>query len=85
MLKKKAVVVFVNNKAMIIKPNFLIAVGAVIIVFALLMDTTVNTEYGEINNIGFMQDKQNYLIVGGIITIVGVLLRRKQTDNKAND
>ena len=41
---------------------------------AFAMDTTVATEFGRVHNIGLMSQRTNYLIVSGIITLVGVLL-----------
>jgi hypothetical protein len=42
--------------------------------FLLFFDTSVSTEYGSVNNLGLMSDRQNGIIVGGILAVVGVLL-----------
>lgn len=51
-----------------------IAVGGVSgLIFALIMDTSVSTGFGSVNNIGLMADRQNYMIASGVAIIVGVL------------
>lgn len=42
--------------------------------YSIFFDTSVETGYGSVNNIGLMSDKQNGIIIGGILAVVGVLL-----------
>lgn len=54
---------------------FLCAIGIIGIIFAILMDTSVATYGGDrIHNIGLISDQQNYVIVSGILLLVGVIL-----------
>jgi hypothetical protein len=54
----------------------LIAVGVIGTLFALNMDVSVSAGFGlgSVNNIGLMDDRRNYLILSGMVVIVGVLL-----------
>ena len=53
---------------------FLIACGCVGGCASCAMDTTVETRGGgRVHNIGLMSERQNYLIVSGVVGIVGVL------------
>lgn len=66
----------------------LIVIGVIIIMFAFYSDTTVSVEkthfdkqYGisyslpeRVNNIGLMNEKQNKIILGGIILLSGLIL-----------
>jgi len=61
----------------------LLTVGITVALCALNMDTSVAVDnpmlkkYGfpeRVNNIGLMNDKQNYLIFGGILAVVGVFM-----------
>lgn len=59
----------------------LLLAGILIIMYSLNMDTTVAVPNSttwlpsqRVNNIGLMNDKQNYLIISGIVTITGVIL-----------
>ena len=40
----------------------------------LLMDTSVDTSSGRVNNLGLMKDQQNYLMVCGVMAIIGTIL-----------
>ena len=42
--------------------------------FFLFFDTSVSTGYGSVNNLGLMNDRQNGIIVGGILAVVGLFL-----------
>jgi hypothetical protein len=42
--------------------------------YSLFFETSVDTAYGSVNNLGLMSDKQNGIIIGGILAVVGVLL-----------
>ena len=53
----------------------MIAIGAIWLLVALNMDTTVVTEYGmRVNNIGLMSSKQTQTIVSGLVTLIGVIV-----------
>lgn len=53
----------------------LILVGIISCILSLSMDTSVSTSSGSrVNNIGLMNDQQNYLIFSGLISVIGVLL-----------
>lgn len=57
----------------------LLVVSAILAIGVLFMDTSVDTGYGRVNNIGLMKDQQNYLMVCGVLAVVGaiLLIRRK--------
>ena len=54
----------------------LLACGAIALFFGLNIDTTVATDIGarRVHNIGLMSDKQNVLLVGAAIAVVGAVL-----------
>ena len=52
----------------------LLILGALGVILALGMDTSVSTDYGRVNNLGLMKDQQNYLLLSSLITVVGVAL-----------
>ena len=55
--------------------RLLILVGIVALLASLGMNTSVpSAGGGRIHNIGLMNEKQNYLIVSGIVLLIGVLL-----------
>jgi zona occludens toxin (predicted ATPase) len=78
-------------------------IGIITLIYALSMSTTVtylsdmnnfgkanfNPEIKEVHNIGLMQKKSNFLMLGGILTISGVLLigfsRSKKNDATNSD
>lgn len=50
-------------------------VGIIIVFLSISMDTTVTTNYGgRVNNLGLMNDQQNYLILGCFLFLGGILL-----------
>jgi len=60
-----------------------IIIGIIAVVAAMAMDVSVSTGMGRrVNNIGLMAQQQNYLIIGAIIFIAGLLMvifgRKKQ-------
>jgi hypothetical protein len=75
---------------------FLIGISIVcLIYFTFIMDTSVKVNYKEgnnmglperVNNIGLMNDKQNFIIVSGVLLITGVLLslygKNEDTENQ---
>ena len=66
-------------------------VGVIILVLGLFavmlcmnMETSVETEFGDrVNNIGLMNDKQNYLILSSLIVISGLLIFLLSKDNSS--
>jgi hypothetical protein len=60
----------------------LTSLGVITLLFTLNMDTTVETVGGmKVNNIGLMNDKQNYIIVSGILLVIGLLIFLFSTKN----
>lgn len=56
-------------------------IGLILAVLVLSMDTSVYTDTGvRVNNLGLMSEKQNYLILTGVIIIAGVILFVKGKD-----
>lgn len=51
----------------------LLALGALGLIFAMSMDTSVSTGMGRVNNLGLMNDQQNYIIISAILLIAGLL------------
>lgn len=54
-----------------------VIIGALMLIGALVMDVSVPTGIGRVNNLGLMAERQNYTIIGGILLIVGILMARK--------
>lgn len=54
-----------------------VIVGALMLIGALVMDVSVPSGLGRVNNLGLMAERQNYTIIGGILLIVGILMARK--------
>lgn len=52
----------------------ILIIGLTLGSIALLMDTTVNSGYGQVNNLGLMRDQQNYIIIAGILSIIGIIM-----------
>lgn len=53
----------------------LLIVGVILIIYALNMNVSVLTSYGDrVNNIGLMSARQNSTLVGGIIIVCGLLM-----------
>ncbi len=54
---------------------FILTVGIIWLLVALNMDTSIATGYGgRVNNIGLMASKQNHIVIGGLITLCGLLI-----------
>lgn len=69
---------------------FLLVVGMLCIVGALAMDVSVSSEVGRVNNIGLMAERQNLILIGGLMLLVGVIMaiggkRRKGADDSSDD
>lgn len=72
--------------------------GLILLVIAFTMDTSVAVDYASgnsmgfpdrVNNLGLMADKQNYMIFGAVLTVLGFLTvityekkEKKESDNK---
>ena len=54
--------------------NVLFVVGLGVILYTLNMKVSVTSPYGEINNFGLMNERQNYLILGGLASVVGIII-----------
>lgn len=53
----------------------LVILGVLLVFFALDMDVSVGTAFGQrVNNIGLMNDRQNILIISATLFIAGVIL-----------
>lgn len=53
---------------------FSLVVGMLCIVGALAMDVSVSSEAGRVNNIGLMAERQNLILIGGLMLLVGVIM-----------
>lgn len=53
---------------------FALVIGVLWVVVAFNTDVSVDTGYGRVNNIGLMASRQNHVIIGGLIVLVGVLM-----------
>jgi len=68
----------------------LIAIGIVLLINGLTMDTTISTRFGDVHNLGLLSKQQNYIFLGGILLIAGVITfavqKSKQTpEDKAKE
>lgn len=57
-------------------------IGIALLAFAFTMDTSISVDYpggnsfglpDRVNNLGLMQDKQNYMILGAVLTVIGFI------------
>lgn len=68
-----------------------LALGVLVIILAMAMDVSVPSGLGRVNNIGLMARQQNFLLVGGLMLLVGVIMaiagggRRAAPISKAAD
>lgn len=72
-----------GNGALVV---LLLGIGGVL--FSLSMDTSVPTGLGRVNNLGLMNQQQNYLIVSALVAIVGAILmlrERSRNDSRQGD
>jgi hypothetical protein len=68
----------------------LIGIGGALLLIAFFMDTTVSTRFGDVHNLGLISKQQNFIFLGGILLIAGVITfsvhKNKQTpDEKAQE
>lgn len=55
--------------------SILLIFGIIFVFSSMVMDTSVSTGYGtRVNNIGLMRDQQNYLILGSVFLLGGLLV-----------
>lgn len=56
--------------------NFLILIGFIgAIYFLIFFDTSVTSPMGRINNLGLMQDRQNYMLFFGALGIIALIIK----------
>lgn len=53
---------------------FVLVVGMLCMVGALAMDVSVSSGAGRVNNIGLMAERQNLILIGGLMLLVGVIM-----------
>lgn len=69
---------------------FVLVVGLLCLVGALAMDVSVSSGVGRVNNIGLMAERQNLILIGGLMFLVGVIVaiagkRQKEAVGSYND
>lgn len=52
----------------------LLVIGAILIVLGLSMDSSVSTGFGRLNNMQLMNDKGDYLNVGSVVVVAGLVV-----------
>ena len=52
----------------------ILLIGIVGLVAAFGMDTSVDTGFGRVNNLGLMKDQQNYITVAALLVLIGIVL-----------
>jgi hypothetical protein len=52
----------------------LLILGGIGLIYAFNMETSVETAFGAVNNIGLLNERQTYLILSGGASLVGLLL-----------
>lgn len=63
----------------------MLGLGVVLLIASLLMDTSVSTAYGDVNNIGLMNDKQNYVVGSVAVAVIGALMLFLPSDPQISD
>lgn len=53
---------------------FVVVVGMLCLVGAMAMDVSVPSGAGRVNNIGLMAERQNFILIGGLLLLVGVIM-----------
>lgn len=69
---------------------FVLVVGLLCIVGALAMDVSVSSGAGRVNNIGLMAERQNLILIGGLMLLIGVIMaiagkRQKEANDSSNN
>jgi hypothetical protein len=63
----------------------LLVIGSLAFLIGFNMDTSVDTGFGgRINNIGLMNDRQNIIILAGVLTVIGAIFAALASKNKLN-
>lgn len=52
----------------------LLVTGLILILMGVNIDTSVNSQFGRVSNIGKMNEKNNTIVVGGFIFLSGIIL-----------
>lgn len=52
----------------------LMAIGGIIIIHGCVMDTTILTSSGSVHNIGFINEQNKQIQIGGIFFLAGIIL-----------
>lgn len=66
-------------------PGILIRVGLVLLVFGFFKDTTVDTPFGAVHNIGLVKESQSLMLFGAIMLIGGLVLRSSLKNEQVTD
>lgn len=66
------VIMFTNGR-------FFLVLGIIFLLIGFFTNTTVSTSLGEVHNLGLMNEKQNYIILGGFLLLAGVILQSKSS------
>ncbi len=69
---------------------FVLVVGMLCIAGALATDVSVSSGAGRVNNIGLMAERQNLILIGGLMLLVGVIMaiagkRQMEAVGSSND
>ena len=51
-----------------------LVVGVFVVLGAMMMDVSVPAGIGRVNNMGLMSERQNYTIIGAVLSIAGLLM-----------
>tara|TARA_R100000935_G_scaffold42629_1_gene64628 strand:+ start:1010 stop:1750 length:741 start_codon:yes stop_codon:yes gene_type:complete len=57
--------------------RFFLVLGIIFLLIGFFTNTTISTSLGEVHNLGLMNEKQNYIILGGFLLLAGVILQSK--------
>ena len=52
----------------------LVIIGIILMVFSLNMDTSVESVYGRVENIGLLNKKQNWIIISSVLFLAGIII-----------
>lgn len=59
--------------------RFFLVLGIIFLLIGFFTNTTVSSSFGEVHNLGLMNEKQNYIILGGFLLLAGVILQSKSS------
>lgn len=51
-----------------------LVVGVLVVLGAMMMDVSVPSGVGRVNNIGLMAERQNFTLIGAVLSIAGLLM-----------